>query len=114
MASSLTDSNIPQGQPTYIIRHVLHDWTDNEVVHILSIVRQAMLTHNSRLLLVELLLRSDSSRLVRTTSMQLLALNSGLTRTQEEMEILVRRAGFKVDKVTHMRAVDTVMEAVVA
>jgi hypothetical protein len=82
MAPSLDESNIPQGRPTYIIRHVLHDWTDDDVVTILSMVRQAMSGH-SRLLLVEMLLRPESSRFVRTTSMQLLALNSGITRTQQ-------------------------------
>lgn len=106
------DTNMPQGKPTYIIRHVLHDWTDDEVIQILSNVRQAMPKQNGRLLLVEMLLRPDSSRFVRQSSMQLLALNSGITRTQEEMEALVVRAGFKVANVTHMRAVDSVIEAV--
>ena len=112
MASSFSDTGMPQGKPTYIIRHVLHDWTDDEVVHILSNVRQAMPKQNGRLLLVEMLLRPDSSRFVRQTSVQLLALNSGITRTQEAMEALVVRAGFKVARVTHMRAVDSVIEAV--
>jgi hypothetical protein len=111
MAPTLAESNIPQGKPTYIIRHVLHDWTDNDVVSILSTVRQAM-SAGGRLLLVEMLLQPESSRFVRTTSMQLLALNSGVTRTQEEMEGLVRKAGLKVENVTHMRAVDSVIEAV--
>lgn len=113
MAPSSGESGVPQGKPTYIIRHVLHDWTDEEVVHILSIVRQAMPKDTCRLLIVEMLLRPDSSRFVRTTSMQLLALNNGITRTQEAMEDLVRKAGFKVASVTRMRAVDSVIEAVV-
>ena len=112
MASSFSDTNIPQGKPTYIIRHVLHDWTDDEVVHILSNVRQAMPKRNGRLLLVEMLFRPDSSRNVRLASIRMLALNSGITRTQEAMEALVVRAGFKVSRVTHMRAVDSVIEAV--
>jgi hypothetical protein len=113
MAPSLADTQIPPGNPTYIIRHVLHDWRDDEAVHILSNVRQAMQGQKmSRLLLVEMLLRSDSSRFVRLTSMQSLALNNGITRTQEEMEALLLQAGLKIARVTHMRAVDTVIEAV--
>jgi O-methyltransferase domain len=112
LASSFSDTNIPQGNPTYIIRHVLHDWTDDEVVHILSNVRQALPPKGGRLLLVEMLLRPDSSRFIRQTSVQLLALNSGITRTQADMEALVVRAGFKVSRVTHMRAADSVIEAV--
>jgi hypothetical protein len=114
MAPSFTETQIPLGKPTYIIRHVLHDWTDDEVVHILRHVHQAVSEHKGRLLLVEMLLRPDSSRFVRTTSMQLLALNNGITRTQEEIIALVVQAGFRVADVTHMRAVDSVIEAVVA
>lgn len=112
MAPTVEEANIPIGKPTYIIRHVLHDWTDADVVTILTLVRKAMPAHGGRLLLVEMLLQPDSSRFVRTTSMQLLALNSGITRTQEEMEALVRKAGFKVSQVKHMRAVDSIIEAV--
>jgi hypothetical protein len=113
MAPSFADTQLPRGKPTYIIRHVLHDWSDDEAVHILSQVRQAMVERkNGSLLLVEMLLRSESSRFVRMTSMQTLVLR-GITRTQEEMEALVVRAGFNVARVTHMRAVDSVIEAVV-
>lgn len=116
MAPSISETGVPLGKPTYIIRHVLHDWTDADVVKILSVAREAMSSHTggARLLLVEMLLREESSRFVRTTSMQLLALNSGITRTQGEMEALVVKAGMKVNKVTHMRAVDSVIEAVIA
>lgn len=113
MASSLEDTKIPIGKPTYIIRHVLHDWTDDDVVSILRNVRLAM-NQDSRLLLVEMVLRAESPRFVRTTSMQILALSNGVTRTEVEMESLLEKAGFKVNKVTHMRAIDSVIEAVIA
>jgi hypothetical protein len=51
--------------------------------------------------------------MVRTTSMQLLALNSGITRTVAEMEGLVREAGLKVVRtVSNMRAADSIVEVV--
>ncbi|KAF8516483.1 hypothetical protein JB92DRAFT_2910214 [Gautieria morchelliformis] len=56
---------------------------------------------------------TTSSRFLRATSMHLLVLNNGATRTQREMECLVHKAGFRVAKVTHMRALDSVIEAVV-
>lgn len=43
--------------------------------------------------------------------MQLLALNNGLTRTEGEMVRLVEKAGFKVENVHEMRAVDAIIEA---
>ncbi|RDB19401.1 O-methyltransferase SfmM3 [Hypsizygus marmoreus] len=122
LAPSLNKTSLPRGQPTYLIRHVLHDWTDDQVMQILGNVRQAMLAPPStpntakvagkpKLVLCEMLLRASSARFVRTTSMQLLALNNGFTRTETEMVRLVEKSGFAVDRVHHMRAVDSIIEA---
>ena len=119
LAPTLPETNIPCGRPTYLIRHVLHDWTDDQVVSILRNVRSAMLTSDREegapaptLLVCEMLLQATSSRFVHTTSMQLLALNNGATRTEGEMLALVVRAGFRVVQVHAMRAVDSIIEAV--
>ncbi|EKM53028.1 uncharacterized protein PHACADRAFT_259202 [Phanerochaete carnosa HHB-10118-sp] len=120
LASTLEGTGLPRGQPTYLIRHVLHDWTDDEAVGILSNVRIAMLASNEgarkahgrpKLLLCEMLLQERSGRFVYTTSVQALALNNGKTRTEAEMVGLLERAGFKVVKVHAMRAVDSIIEA---
>ncbi|EJD39075.1 S-adenosyl-L-methionine-dependent methyltransferase [Auricularia subglabra TFB-10046 SS5] len=115
LAPDVDASGIPKGSPTYLIRHVLHDWTDSEVVRILTNVRDAMAAAADQaptLLVCEMLLREDSSRFVRTTSMQLLALNNGITRTQDAMIALLEQAGLEVKHVHHMRAVDSIIEAV--
>lgn len=121
LAPTLEATRIPCGQPTYLLRHVLHDWTDDQVVAILRNVRRAMVAQpppadsvsaTPKLLVCEILLQSDSGRFAYTTSMQLLTLNNGVVRSQEEMVELLKKAGFKA-VVTHtMRAVDTIIEAV--
>jgi hypothetical protein len=117
LAPTLRETRIPQGQPTYLIRHVLHDWTDVQVVEILTNVRDAMLLNadikaQPKLILCEMLLRESSSRFVRTTSMQLLALNNGVTRTEADMVQLIERSGFRVENIHYMRAVDSIVEAI--
>ncbi|KAJ7186476.1 S-adenosyl-L-methionine-dependent methyltransferase [Mycena filopes] len=129
LAPTLAETGLPQGAPTYLIRHVLHDWTDAEVLQILRAVRGAMLASpppssssslnsaarkgEQKLLVCEMLVKPDSPRFVRTTSMQLLALNNGVTRTLGAMRALIEEAGFTVRKVHSMRAVDSIVEAVV-
>ena len=107
---------MPTGKPTYLIRHVLHDWTDDIAISILKRIRDAMVHSatnlaDARLLVCDMLLTADSSSFVRTTSMQLLALNKGKTRTEGEMLGLVKAAGFEVIAVHGMRAVDSIIEA---
>lgn len=119
MATDFEDTSLPVGKPTYIIRHVLHDWSDEEVLHILKHVRTAMTSNlgsnlgsKPKLLLCEMLLHPDSHRFIRTTSMQLLSLNGGLTRTMAEMIKLLEMAGFSVVNSHKMRAADTIIEAI--
>jgi hypothetical protein len=128
MAGSLEESKLPAGCPTYVVRHVLHDWTDEEVLIILRRVRSAMVAKTDdssikneppQLLLVEMLIRgptsdapAGSSRFVRTTSMQLLALSNGIARTEKEMVKLLTEAGFTMQRVVHMRASDSVLIAI--
>ncbi|CDO74764.1 hypothetical protein BN946_scf185001.g12 [Trametes cinnabarina] len=133
LASTLEGTRIPYGQPTYLIRHVLHDWADDEVVAILKNVRAAMLStpledaiaadgrslpvshspaKTPRLLLCEMLLQERSGRFAYTTSIQVLALNNGIIRTKSEMVALLERAGFRVVKSHAMRAADSILEAV--
>lgn len=114
LATTLDETGLPKGQQTYLIRHVLHDWTDAEVVRVLQNVRDAMAAEENsgaRSLLCEMLLEERSSRFVHTTSMQLLALNNGITRTQNAMFELIERAGLEVKMIHHMRAVDSIIEA---
>ncbi|KAH9487380.1 O-methyltransferase gedA [Psilocybe cubensis] len=121
MQSSPADSKIPtpaEGAGTYVIRHVLHDWNDDQVVTILTHVRNAMLgspppttsTPPPRLLLVEMMLTETSSRFTRTTSLQLLSLSGGVTRTEVQFRKLIAQAGFIVENVTAVRGVDLIVE----
>jgi hypothetical protein len=117
LAPTLEETCIPKGKPTYLIRHVLHDWTDDQVVEILTNIRDAMLANadsktQPKLILCEMLLRGSSSRFVRTTSMQLLVLNNGVTRTEADMVRLVERSGFKVENIHYLRAVDSIVQAI--
>ncbi|KAG5730173.1 O-demethylpuromycin-O-methyltransferase [Termitomyces sp. T112] len=118
MEPSLADSKLPTvagGAGTYVIRHVLHDWSDEQVVKILRNVRSAMLEVTTpgvtpKLVVVEMMLTETSSRFTRTTSLQLLSLNGGITRTEVQFVRLFQESGFKVDAVKEVRGVDLVIE----
>jgi len=104
----------------------------SQVVTILTHVRDAMLATPtapiSKLVLVEMMLSQTSSRFTHTTSLQLLALNGGITRTQGKCVLfilhflstvlrfkaqfyaLIEKAGFIVQSVTEIRGVDLILE----
>jgi hypothetical protein len=112
-----TTNGLPQNAPTYVIRHVLWDWSDAEVVSILRNVRAAMdadgraKAAGRTLLLCEMLLARRPRQYARQTSMQLLVLNNGFIRTEAHMGRLLQEAGFAPGAVHHMRAIDSIISA---
>lgn len=118
MAITFNDTFLPTGKATYIIRHVFHNWSDEEVVHILKHVRTAMLTGTTRdppiqpkLILCDTLLHPGSNRFVRAASMQIMAMSNGWTRTETDMIQLLDVAGFSYLRTHRMRADDSIIEA---
>ncbi|KAF9446748.1 S-adenosyl-L-methionine-dependent methyltransferase [Macrolepiota fuliginosa MF-IS2] len=118
MAPTFEGSSIPAGKATYIIRHVLHNWSDDGVLHILKQVRHAMSLHvtdgsavQPKLILCETLLLPTSNRFVRAASMQILSMSNGWTRTEADMIQLLDTAGFIAVKTHRMRADDSIVEA---
>ena len=117
LAGTLEDSKLPSGHSSYIIRNALHNWTDDVVVSILRRIREAMLATptkppaNSRLFVCEMLLAKNNTTFMHSTSMHLLTLNKGRTRTKDEMFRLVGESGFEIVAVHKMRAVSTIIEA---
>jgi hypothetical protein len=113
-------NNIPQNAPTYIIRHVLFDWVDAEVVRIMRNVRAAMNADGNakaagrKLLLCEMLLAQKPTAYDRQISMQLHVLNNGFVRTEAHMIRLLQEAGFAVEGAHHMGAIDTIITSSVA
>lgn len=118
MASTFERTRLPAGKATYVIRHVLHNWSDEEVLHILKHVRTAMSLYvannpatRPKLILCETLLLPSSNRFIRAASMQIMSMSNGWTRTEFDMIRLLEAAGFLFVKTHRMRADNSIVEA---
>jgi len=105
--------SIPAHAPTYMLRHIFLEWQDAEALTLLKNLHNVM-TSDSVLLVIEVLLHDDSDRLIRTSSMHMLALNNAVTRTLPETLVLLNKAGFRPRKVNRLLAADSVLEFVKA
>jgi len=85
-----------RGAKFYYLRHVLHDWPDDDCIRILKNIIPAM-GPESLILLDEVVL-PETKVPWQVSSMHLLmmALHGGTERTREDWESLVDRAGLKV------------------
>lgn len=91
--------SVPGGGDLYLITRALHNWSDDEVVTILTTIRTAM-PPTARLLIAErLMVRGERDPHTLFLNMLMLLLNGGRERTEEEYQELIERAGYAVTTV---------------
>ena len=85
---------VPSGGDIHLLKHVLHNWTDDECVAILRNCERA-LNPGGRVLLLEHLLCEDDPELAMMDLHMMLVLG-GRERTQEQYQALLSQAGMKL------------------
>jgi hypothetical protein len=89
---------VPSGAEVYLLAHVIHNWSDDECVDILRVVRSAM-TEHSRLLVVEKIVPADDRpHFVKELDIRMLTMLEGKERSEPEFAALLASAGFRLDR----------------
>ncbi|KAL7952872.1 O-methyltransferase domain-containing protein [Trichoderma compactum] len=89
----------------YTMKWCLHNWTDSDVVKILSNVCRAIkITHRSRMVVIEsVLAEGRSSRVWRYGDLTMMSTANGLERTESEWIKLARQSGWVIKGITPLR-----------
>lgn len=83
-----------------ILQRILHDWDDQQAIHILATCRRAMQA-GQILLLIERLLPQTAPPLEMTlTDLTMLVMNGGRERTEAEMRALLHASGFAITSIS--------------
>ncbi|WJV50824.1 methyltransferase [Streptomyces flavofungini] len=95
--------SVPEGADLHMMKSIVHDWSDDQVVTILSHCRAA-LPPGGRVLIVEPVLPEtvdpQTAGRVYLSDLNMLVNVGGRERTRAEFEEVCRRAGFTVTSVT--------------
>jgi O-methyltransferase domain len=82
------------------LRHIIHDWTDEQSVQILRNCRK-VIPSNGRLLIIEAVVPTgNEGSLAIDFDIVMLTFPGGLERTEEEYRSLLRDAGFQLTSIT--------------
>jgi len=109
-AGSFFDS-VPAGGDLYLLKHILHDWNDEECVRILTRVREAM-PANARVAVAEMpILEHGGAPFAALLDINMLVCLTGKERTPEEYGELFRRAGLKMTGIVPTASPIAVIEA---
>jgi SAM-dependent methyltransferase len=102
--------SVPAGD-VYLLRHVLHDWTDDQCVRILSNCRRAMRPGGTVLAIDAVISPGNEPHIGKQLDMFMLLFLTGQERTRPEFETLFGRAGLRVTRVIPTDGPFAVIEA---
>ncbi|KUM72339.1 methyltransferase [Streptomyces curacoi] len=93
--------SVPAGSGLYLMKSILHDWTDDQAVTILRHCRE-VLPPDGRVLIVEPVLPESATadEVTCLSDLNMLVNVGGRERTREDFEEVCRRAGLTVTSVT--------------
>jgi O-methyltransferase domain/Dimerisation domain len=101
---------VPPGADAYLMRHIIHDWDDDESLTILRNCRQA-LPRGGKLLVVEgIVPPGNEPSLSKFFDLSMMVLPGGMERTEHEYRQLFTAAGFRLTKIVPTRTWVSVIE----
>lgn len=90
---------VPTGGDAYIMKHIIHDWNDEQCVTILQNCRKAM-TAGGKILVVEMVVpEGNEPSLAKFLDLQMLQYLPGCERTEKEYRELFYKAGFELTRI---------------
>jgi hypothetical protein len=104
--------SIPSGADAYMLKHILHDWSDEDCLRILRNIH-AVAQPGTKLLIVDAVIGAPNEpEFAKILDIQMLVLLRGKERTRAEWNDLLRTAGFKLTGVVPTPSFTYVVEAV--
>lgn len=104
--------SIPAGADAYLMKHIIHDWSDELSVKILKNIRGKM-SSDARLLLFEAVIpEANAPDFSKFLDLEMLVVTEGgKERTKEEFQELLSLAGFQLERIIPTISLAQIIEA---
>ncbi len=104
--------SVPAGADAYLMKHIIHDWDDEQSIKILQNIHSAM-NENGKVLIVEMVIpEGNEPSPSKILDLQMLIGTGGKERTEKEYRKLLEAAGFRLTRVVPTRSPLSIVEAV--
>jgi hypothetical protein len=104
-------SSVPNGANAYVLRHIIHDWEDNDAIAILRQCQEAM-SSDGKILVVEIVIPPLNEPSFGKWLDLMMLLVAGRERTQEEYSDLFSEAGLKLNRVIPTSSEVSIIEGI--
>jgi len=104
-------AEVPGGGDLYVAKWVLHDWSDEESVEILSVIRKAMPDQATLLIVDSVIQAGNQPAPSKLVDLNMLVCNAGQERTREQFESVLTAAGFGLVQIRSLPSASSLVEA---
>lgn len=105
---------VPSGADLYLLKHILHDWTDEQCLTILRNLARAM-NKDGRLLVVEMLLPEPPARAEGALmDLNMMVITGGRERSANHFEGLFQQVGLRTKRVISLASPFQIIEVVLS
>ncbi len=102
---------VPDGGDAYLMKHIIHDWSDDQATTILRNCRRGV-NPGGKLLLIEMVVApGDAADLVKLIDLEMLVNLTGRERTEAEFRQLLSGAGWRLTRVLPTKSPTQIVEA---
>jgi hypothetical protein len=102
--------SVPKGADAYIMKHIIHDWSDEQCITILQNCRTAM-SPGGKVLVVEMVLpEGNEPSMGKLLDLQMLQFLPGCERTEAEYRLLFDKAGLQLTRIVPTTSAFSVLE----
>ncbi len=104
--------SVPAGADIYTMKHIIHDWNDDESIKILQNIHRAM-SETGKVLIVEMVVpEGNAPSPSKVMDVQMLIATGGKERTEVEYRKLLESSGFNLTRIIPTRSPYSIVEAV--
>jgi hypothetical protein len=104
-------ASVPAGANAYVLRHIIHDWEDQDAITILRNCREAM-DSDGRILVLEIIIPSGNEPCFGKWLDLMMLLVRGRERTQEQYNQLFSEAGIKLNRIIPTASEISIVEGI--
>lgn len=113
VASGSFFESVPRGGDAYMMKHILHDWDDENAIAILKNCHQVMPENGKLLVIEEVLSPANQPSMGKLLDLEMLLMTTGgRERTEVEFKELFAAAGFKLTRIVPAGMAAKVIEGV--
>ncbi|AOY83835.1 methyltransferase [Moorena producens JHB] len=110
VAGSFFES-IPAGHDIYLMKHILHSWSDEQATELLSCCRKAIPPHGKLLILEMLIPAGNDFHPAKWFDISMMVSLGGKERTELEFRRLLAQSDFKLQRILQMESPVVILEA---